>query len=243
MCLCVAVAWLAYAAAARYRQSAHGRRSCRMTDQDIARRAVEILGPRQGAEVVKLADALSRDDADALAKFLSLSNGDQSEPPPRKPRSFAVSAAQARAAGGTASHAFNVKIIRETVSACTSPDTADFKDSAKSALAALAALGPRDAFESHLASLLVAAQTAAMECFQHARVHGLGTPLGEVLIGQADRLTGKCIELADAFARRRGKGEQRIVVQHIHGGQAIGMVNAKTVRREGDGRQKLERKP
>ena len=38
-------------------------------------------------------------------------------------------------------------------------------------------------------------------------------------------MTCRATELADALSRQRTRGQQRIVVQHIHGGQAVGMVD------------------
>ena len=87
---------------------------------DLAKRVESILGPQQGAQVIKLADALMRDDDAAVAKTLGGMRHEtpQPEPSPAAHRvTLAVSAPDARMAGGTDSAAFNAKIIRETLAA------------------------------------------------------------------------------------------------------------------------------
>jgi hypothetical protein len=141
---------------------------------------------------------------------------------------FAAAAGDLEIACGTKSRVFNAKLARETISACARAGAADFDDRAEETLAELAEIAPRDAIEAGLASLYVAARAAAMDCHRLARSHGFGSPMSEVLLSQADRLTSKSVELVEALARRRGGGQQRVVIEHVHvyrGGKAIvGMV-------------------
>ena len=54
----------------------------------------------------------------------------------------------------------------------------------------------------------------------------------DVHAAQAVALPRAATSLAEALERRRvGKTEQRIVVQHIHGGQVVGMVSKRDASR------------
>jgi hypothetical protein len=83
--------------------------------------------------------------------------------------------------------------------------------------------------EALLGSLMVESYQAAMQAF---RLSGINAQPGgnvytyEACSSQAARLTRAFAGLVEALARHRGKGHQKIVVQHLYsGGQAIGMVN------------------
>jgi hypothetical protein len=87
----------------------------------------------------------------------------------------------------------------------------------------LTAIGPRDAREALIARRLIAMDALAVETVALARAStGL---LRDAYAGQAVALSRAATSLGEALERRRGgKPEQRIVVQHIHGGQVVGMV-------------------
>ena len=87
----------------------------------------------------------------------------------------------------------------------------------------LKAIGPRDAREAMIARRLVAIDALAVETIALARAStGL---LRDAYASQAVALSKAASELDEAIERRRvGRVEQRVVVQHIRGGQAIGMV-------------------
>ena len=108
-------------------------------------------------------------------------------------------------------------------------------------LACLVGISPNDELEGMLASQLLACHNASMECYRRA-MFGEQTFEGRrENLGQASRLSRTYAVLLEALNRHRGKGHQKVTVEHVHvheGGQAIvGIV-------EGGGVQtKLEDQP
>jgi hypothetical protein len=94
-------------------------------------------------------------------------------------------------------------------------------------VAALAAIAPRDELEAMIAAQLLGAHNAAMECYRRAIKEQTLEGNREAL-NQANRLSRTYAVLLDALNRHRGKGQQKVTVEHVHvhsGGQAIvGMV-------------------
>jgi hypothetical protein len=95
------------------------------------------------------------------------------------------------------------------------------------AVVRVAAAPSDDAVEALLGSLLVESYVAASKSFELARE---ATRAGELIalrdayVDQAARLTRASAEVAQALMRSRGKSE-RVIVQHIKGGQVVGVVN------------------
>ena len=68
--------------------------------------------------------------------------------------------------------------------------------------------------------------TLAVETIALARASTALPMLRDAYAAQAVALSRAATELDEALERRRrGRPEQRIVVQHIHGGQVVGMVS------------------
>jgi hypothetical protein len=92
------------------------------------------------------------------------------------------------------------------------------------ALAALRGIGPQDGLEGLVASQLVGMYSLTMELMSRAALKGQ-TDLGvEVNLNRAIKASGAFVRLMDALSRYRGKGEQKMTVEHVHvhkGGQAI----------------------
>jgi hypothetical protein len=121
-------------------------------------------------------------------------------------------------AGGTKSDLFNAMIVRQ---ACAGNDVA----SARETVELLKQIAPRDAREGLMARRLIALDALAMETMALARAAG-HPALRDAYVAQAMALSRAATALDEAIERRRiGKPEQRIVVQHIHGGQVVGMVS------------------
>jgi hypothetical protein len=105
-------------------------------------------------------------------------------------------------------------------------------------LVAMIGMKPGDELEGMLIGQLIASHNAAMECYRRAM---LGTQAFETRMGnlnQANKLSRTYTALIEALDRHRGKGQQRITVEHVNvhaGGQAI--VGAVT---PGGSSQKLE---
>ncbi len=110
-------------------------------------------------------------------------------------------------------------------------------------IAALIGIGPKDELEGMMAAQLIAAHNAAMECYRRA-MHGEQTFEGRrENLSQANKLSRTYATLLEALNRHRGKGQQKVTVEHVHvhsGGQAVvGIVGAP---RGGD-HTKLEDQP
>ena len=81
-----------------------------------------------------------------------------------------------------------------------------------------------------LAGQLLAAHNAAMECYRRAMIGEQTFEGRREKPSQANKLSRTYAALLDALNRHRGKGQQKVTVEHVHvhqGGQAIvGAVNS-----------------
>jgi hypothetical protein len=88
----------------------------------------------------------------------------------------------------------------------------------------LIGIGPRDELEGMIAAQLIAAHNAAMACYRRA---SLGEQTFEGVreyLNQANKLSRTYALLLDTLNRNRGKGQQKVTVEHVQvhsGGQAI----------------------
>ena len=94
--------------------------------------------------------------------------------------------------------------------------------------AALVGIGPKDEIEGMIAAQLLAAHNAAMECYRRAMIGEQTFEGRRENLAQANKLSRTFATLLDALNRHRGKGQQKVTVEHVHvhaGGQAVvGMV-------------------
>jgi hypothetical protein len=92
------------------------------------------------------------------------------------------------------------------------------------AVDALIGMAPRDEFEGMIASQLVACHNASMECYRRAMIGEQTFEGRRENLSQANKLSRTYAALLDALNRHRGKGQQKVTVEHVHvhsGGQAI----------------------
>jgi hypothetical protein len=90
--------------------------------------------------------------------------------------------------------------------------------------AALVGIRPRDELEGMIASQLIAAHNAAMECYRRAMLSEQTLDGRRENLNQANKLSRTYTSLLEALNRHRGKGQQKVTVEHVHvheGGQAI----------------------
>jgi hypothetical protein len=128
--------------------------------------------------------------------------------------------------GGSRSDVWNTIIADQTVQALwlkqSDPETRNKQLDAT--FAALIGIGPKDELEGMMASQLIAAHNAAMECYRRAMI-GEQTPEGrQENLAQASKISRTFATLLEALNRHRGKGQQKVTVEHVHvhpGGQAI----------------------
>jgi hypothetical protein len=109
------------------------------------------------------------------------------------------------------------------------------------AVAGLFGISPKDELEGMLAAQMLAAHTAAMECHRRAMLPEQHAQGRHENLTAANKLSRSFAALLDALNRHRGKGQQKVTVEHVHvyeGGQAIvGAIEG------GGGRVKQENQP
>ena len=91
-------------------------------------------------------------------------------------------------------------------------------------LFALIGIGPRDELEGMIVAQLLAAHNAAMECYRRAMLAEQTFEARRENLSQANKLSRTNAALLEALNRHRGKGQQKVTVEHVHvhsGGQAI----------------------
>ena len=93
---------------------------------------------------------------------------------------------------------------------------------ASAAGAALVGIQPKGELEGMLAAQLIACHNASMECYRRAADSKL--PARDYHLNQANKLSRTYSTLLETLNRHRGKGQQKVTVEHVHvhqGGQAI----------------------
>ena len=89
---------------------------------------------------------------------------------------------------------------------------------------AMVGIGPKDEIEGMLAAQLVATHNAAMECHRRASSQEQTFAGRTFYLTQAGKQSRTFVTLAEALNRHRGKGQQKVTVEHVHvhpGGQAV----------------------
>ena len=88
----------------------------------------------------------------------------------------------------------------------------------------LRGIEPKDELEGMLAAQAIAAHHAAMECYRRAMLPEQSFEAWKEQLNQANKLSRTYATLLEALNRYRGRGQQKISVEHVHvhsGGQAI----------------------
>ena len=91
-------------------------------------------------------------------------------------------------------------------------------------IAGLIGIDPTDEIEGMLAAQLVACHNASMECYRRAMIGEQTFEGRRENLGQANKLSRTYTTLLEALNRHRGKGQQKVTVEHVHvheGGRAI----------------------
>jgi hypothetical protein len=75
-----------------------------------------------------------------------------------------------------------------------------------------------------IAAQLLAAHNAAMECYRRAMHRDQTLEGRRDNLSQANKLSRTYVTLLEALNRHRGKGQQKVTVEHVHvhsGGRAV----------------------
>ena len=142
----------------------------------------------------------------------------------------ASEAGRLKMVGGSASDDWNNVLANQTIQTLwmkhSDEETLDRQLAATTA--ALIGIGPRDELEGMIAAQLLAAHSAAMECYRRAMLSEQTFEGRRENLNQANKLSRTYGALLEALNRHRGKGQQKVTVEHVHvhaGGQAVvGMV-------------------
>jgi hypothetical protein len=82
-------------------------------------------------------------------------------------------------------------------------------------VAGLMGIGPRDELEGMIAAQLLAAHNAAMECYRRAMLGEQTFEGRRENLSQANKLSRTSALLLNALNRHRGKGQQKVTVEHV----------------------------
>ena len=143
-----------------------------------------------------------------------------------------VQTGRLKAMGGSQSDQWNETLAGQAVlSLWTKNSDSETSDKQlEGVLAALQGIGPKDELEGMMAAQLIAAHNATMECLRRAMIGEQTFEGRSENLSQANKLSRTFATLIEALNRYRGKGQQKVIVEHVHvhaGGQAVvGMVAA-----------------
>jgi hypothetical protein len=138
---------------------------------------------------------------------------------------------QLKRIGGSPSDDWNNRIANDTVQTLwlKNSDEETKARQLSAAVAGLVGIAPKDELEGMMAAQLIAAHSAAMECYRRAMIPDQTFQGRQEALNQANKLSRSFATLLEALNRHRGKGQQKVTVEHVHvhaGGQAIvGNVN------------------
>jgi hypothetical protein len=132
--------------------------------------------------------------------------------------------------GGSQSDDWNLILANQTLNTLWLAHSSDEarQPQYSATLAALVGIGPKDEIEAMICTQLLAAHNATMECYRRAMLKEQTLEGRRENLNQANKLSRTCTMLLEALNRHRGKGHQKVTVEHVHvhaGGQAVvGMV-------------------
>jgi len=135
-----------------------------------------------------------------------------------------------KAIGGSKSDHWNNLLANQAIASLwTKHSDADAcKRQLNATVMALMGIGPKDELEGMMAAQLIAAHSAAMECYRRAMIGDQTFEGRRENLAQANKLSRTYATLLEALNRHRGKGQQKVIVEHVHvhsGGRAVvGMV-------------------
>lgn len=140
---------------------------------------------------------------------------------------FAIKPGDLAEASGSQSEAFALSLFKravETIWVSDRSNKATTDEALQAALDALRGIRPRDEAEGMLAAQMIATHHAAMECMRRANVPDQSMKGIDLTLKHAVRLMSLYERQLAALDKRRGKGRQKITVEHVTvqaGGQAI----------------------
>jgi hypothetical protein len=131
-----------------------------------------------------------------------------------------------KSVGGSSSDSFNRKIANQATQVlCVKNSSPEQRDKQLSAtIGAMIGVAPKDELEGMIAGQLIASHNAAMECYRRAMIGEQSVEGRRENLTQANKCSRTHAALLEALNRHRGKGQQKVVVEHVNvhaGGQAV----------------------
>jgi hypothetical protein len=128
--------------------------------------------------------------------------------------------------GGSKSDTWNNVIANQAVQTIWDKNSNEDerKKQVSATIAGLIGINPSDELEGMLAAQLVGCHNASMECYRRAMIGEQTFEGRRENLSQANKLSRTYSTLLEALNRHRGKGQQKVTVEHVHvheGGQAI----------------------
>jgi len=116
------------------------------------------------------------------------------------------------------------RILLHQIVGAQCPNYSASDEQVNALLAAMSGMKPQDEIEGMLCGQLIATHQAVMECYRRAAISKQTFEGWRESLNQANKLCRTYAALAETLDRHRGKGQQRITVEHVNvhaGGQAI----------------------
>lgn len=128
--------------------------------------------------------------------------------------------------GGSQSDHWNNTLAEQAVRSLALNQSSDEQTNHQVAatVAALTGIAPKDELEGMMAAQLIAAHNATMDCYRRAMHGDQRLEARRENLNQATKLSRTWTTLLDALNKHRGKGQQKVTVEHVHvhaGGQAV----------------------
>jgi hypothetical protein len=174
----------------------------------------------------------------------------ETSPPPAAPETDVASSPEPRGkfrnVGGSVHDEWNLLVARQVTDALwLSGLDEEARDSrTDGAVLALIALKPKDEIEGMLGAQMIATHNAAMEMHRRAWIQGQTSEATNEALNQANKLSRTYAALVETLNKHRGKGQQKVTVEHVHvyeGGQAV--VGAVEMGGRGGGSRKTDKQP
>jgi hypothetical protein len=127
--------------------------------------------------------------------------------------------------GGSQSDRWNYELVNQAArTVWRNSDEQSYDCQVGAIVDAMAGIKPKDEIEGMIAAQLLAAHNAAMECYRRAMLREQTFEGRREALSQANKLSRTSGLLVETLNRHRGKGQQKVTVEHVHvhsGGQAI----------------------
>jgi hypothetical protein len=151
----------------------------------------------------------------------------QKAPETRDVRQFDICPEGARTAAGSESSDVQIELLQQAMGTIWNPERKTEEQRVQAMQAAydtLKNIAPRSELEGMLAVQMIGTHNAAMECLRRAMAEGQSMEARDLNLKHATKLMGLYERQLAALDKHRGKGRQKITVEHVNvhaGGQAI----------------------